>query len=135
MANRLCQNSEWNKERTNTRHIFLSQLSMALTDSQNQRRSQQSRLKPKKSEIALRSDNQGSDSDSEYDFVGTESVDTSNNEHISEESDLSNFDIEQGDVVTTSQPETLQKDGIIRSMYPKLEESRIAAANIMKKKA
>ncbi|CAF1528728.1 unnamed protein product, partial [Rotaria sordida] len=28
-------------------------------------------------------------------------------EHISEESDLSNFDIEQGDVATTSQPETL----------------------------
>ncbi|CAF1013769.1 unnamed protein product [Rotaria sordida] len=75
-----------------------------------------------------------SDSDSEYDFVDTEADDTSNSEHISEESDLSNFDIEQGDVVTTSQPETLQKDGIIRSMYPKLEESRIAAANIMKKK-
>jgi hypothetical protein len=43
----LCQNSEWNKGRTNTRRMFLSQLSMALTDSQNQRRSQQSRLKPK----------------------------------------------------------------------------------------
>ncbi|CAF1300771.1 unnamed protein product [Rotaria sordida] len=84
---------------------------------------------------ATHNDNQGSDSDSEYDFVGTESDDRSNSEHISEESDLSNFDIEQGDVVTTSQPETLQKDGIIRSMYPKLEESRIAAANIMKKKA
>ncbi|CAF1227272.1 unnamed protein product [Rotaria sordida] len=67
---------------------------------------------------ATHNDNQGSDSDSEYDFVGTESVDTSNNEHISEESDLSNFDIEQGDVVTTSQPETLQKDGIIRQSRP-----------------
>ncbi|CAF1255686.1 unnamed protein product, partial [Rotaria sordida] len=77
-------------------------------------------------------DNQGSDSDSEYDFVGTESDVTSNSEHISEESDLSNFDIEQGDVVTTSQPETLQKDGITRSMYPKLEESRITILNAFK---
>ncbi|CAF4219629.1 unnamed protein product, partial [Rotaria sordida] len=81
------------------------------------------------------SDNKGSASDSEYDFVRTESDNTSNSEHISEESDLSNFDIEQDDVVTTSQPETLQKDGITWSMYPKLEQSRIAAANIMKKKA
>ncbi|CAF1258452.1 unnamed protein product [Rotaria sordida] len=56
------------------------------------------------------SDNQGSDSDSEYDFVATESDDTSNSEHISEESDLSNSDTEQDDVVTANQPETLQKD-------------------------
>ncbi|CAF4243567.1 unnamed protein product, partial [Rotaria sordida] len=55
-------------------------------------------------------DNQGSDSDSEYDFVATESDNTSNSEHISEESDLPNSDIEQGDVITASQPETLQKD-------------------------
>ncbi|CAF4918967.1 unnamed protein product [Rotaria socialis] len=57
-------------------------------------------------------DNQGSDSDSESDFLATESDDTSNSEHISEESDLSNSDFEHGDVVTVSQPETLKKDGV-----------------------
>jgi hypothetical protein len=56
------------------------------------------------------SDNQGSDSaDSDYDFVANESDDTSNSEHISEESDLSNSDIEQGDAVTASQPENITK--------------------------
>ncbi|CAM4958383.1 unnamed protein product [Rotaria socialis] len=45
-------------------------------------------------------DNQGSDSDSESDFLATESDDTSNSEHISEESDLSNSDFEHCDVVT-----------------------------------
>ncbi|CAF4700812.1 unnamed protein product, partial [Rotaria socialis] len=35
------------------------------------------------------------------DFLATESDDTSNSEHISEESDLSNSDFEHGDVVTT----------------------------------
>ncbi|CAF5006306.1 unnamed protein product, partial [Rotaria socialis] len=38
-------------------------------------------------------DNQGSDSDSESDFLATESDDTSNSEHISKESDLSNSDL------------------------------------------
>ncbi|CAF3337934.1 unnamed protein product [Rotaria socialis] len=55
-------------------------------------------------------DNQGSDSDSEFDFLATESDDTSNSEHISEESDLSNSDFEHDDVVTVSQPETLKKE-------------------------
>ncbi|CAF1486160.1 unnamed protein product [Rotaria sordida] len=80
------------------------------------------------------SDNQGSDSDSEYDFVATESDDTSNSKHISEESDLSNSDTEQDDVVTANQPETLQKDDVTWTMHPNLEQSCIAAANIMKKK-
>jgi hypothetical protein len=43
----LCQNSEWNMRKTNTRRIFLTQLSKVLTDSQNQRRGQDSRLMPK----------------------------------------------------------------------------------------
>ncbi|CAF4217096.1 unnamed protein product, partial [Rotaria sordida] len=81
---------------------------------------------------ATHNDNQGSDSDSEYDFVATESDNTSNSEHISEESHLSNSDIEQGDVITASQPETLQKDGITRSMYPNLEQSRITILNAFK---
>ncbi|CAF4844570.1 unnamed protein product, partial [Rotaria socialis] len=51
-----------------------------------------------------------SDSDSESDFLATESDDTSNSEHISEESDLSNSDFEHGDVVTISQSETLKKE-------------------------
>ncbi|CAF5209280.1 unnamed protein product, partial [Rotaria magnacalcarata] len=78
-------------------------------------------------------DNQGSDSDSDSDFLATESDDTSNSEHISEESDLSNSDFEHGDVVTVSQPETLKKNGVIWSIYPSLEQSRTAAANVMKK--
>ncbi|CAF5189769.1 unnamed protein product, partial [Rotaria magnacalcarata] len=45
-------------------------------------------------------DNQGSDSNSDSDFLATELDDTSNSEHISEESDLSNSDFEHGDVVT-----------------------------------
>ncbi|CAM4825689.1 unnamed protein product [Rotaria magnacalcarata] len=78
-------------------------------------------------------DNQGSNSDSDSDFLATESDDTSNSEHISEESDLSDSDFEHGDVVTVSQPETLKKNGVIWSIYPSLEESRTAAANVMKK--
>ncbi|CAF4221090.1 unnamed protein product [Rotaria magnacalcarata] len=78
-------------------------------------------------------DNQGSNSDSDSDFLATESDDTSNSEHISEESDLSDSDFEHGDVVTVSQPETLKKNGVIWSIYPSVEESRTAAANVMKK--
>ncbi|CAF4683577.1 unnamed protein product, partial [Rotaria sp. Silwood2] len=78
--------------------------------------------------------NQGSDSDSEYDFVATESDDISDSEHMSEESDSSNSDFEQGDVVTTSQRETLQKAGTTWSIHPNLVHSCIVAANIMKKK-
>ncbi|CAF1931286.1 unnamed protein product [Rotaria magnacalcarata] len=63
-------------------------------------------------------DNQGSDSDNDSDFLATESDDTSNSEHISEESDLSNSDFEHGDVATVSQPETLKKNGVIWSIYP-----------------
>ncbi|CAF5054237.1 unnamed protein product, partial [Rotaria magnacalcarata] len=59
--------------------------------------------------------------------------DTSNSEHISEESDLSNSDFEHGDVVTVSHPEILNKNGVIWSIYPSLEQSRTAAANVMKK--
>ena len=80
-------------------------------------------------------DDQSSDSDSESDFLATESDDTSNSEHRSEESDLSNSDFEQGDVVTSSQPETLKRNGVTWSMYSNLEQSRTAAANVMKKKA
>ncbi|CAF2070860.1 unnamed protein product [Rotaria magnacalcarata] len=75
-------------------------------------------------------DNQGSDSDSDSDFLATESHDTFNSEHISEESDLSNSDFEHGDVVTVSQPETLKNNGVTWSIYPSLEQSRTAAANI-----
>ncbi|CAF5224131.1 unnamed protein product [Rotaria magnacalcarata] len=78
-------------------------------------------------------DNQGSNSDSDSDFLATESDDTSNSEHISEESDLSDSDFEHGDVVTVSQPETLKKNGVIWPIYPSLEESRTAAANVLKK--
>ncbi|CAF1412176.1 unnamed protein product [Rotaria magnacalcarata] len=76
-------------------------------------------------------DNQGSNSDSDSDFLATESDDTSNSEHISEESDLSDSDFEHGDVVTVSQPETLKKNGVTWSIYPSLEQSRTAAANLI----
>ncbi|CAF2367531.1 unnamed protein product [Rotaria sp. Silwood2] len=69
---------------------------------------------------ATHNDNQGSDSDREYDFVATESDDTSDSEHISEDFDSSNSDIEQGDVVTISEPETLQKAGTTWSMHSNL---------------
>ncbi|CAF4170500.1 unnamed protein product, partial [Rotaria sordida] len=54
-------------------------------------------------------DGRDSDSDSEYDPIVTESDNTSTNKHISEESDSSNSDIDQSDIATVSQPETLQK--------------------------
>ena len=79
-------------------------------------------------------DDQSSDSNSESDFLATESDDTSNSEHISEESDLSNSDFEHGDVVTISQPETLKRNGVTWSMYPNSEQSRTAAANVIKKR-
>ncbi|CAF4360634.1 unnamed protein product, partial [Rotaria sordida] len=62
-------------------------------------------------------DGQDSDSDSEYDPIVTESDDTSTNEHISEESDLSNSDIDQSDIATDSQPETLKKAGVTWSIH------------------
>ncbi|CAF2544460.1 unnamed protein product [Rotaria sp. Silwood2] len=80
-------------------------------------------------------DNQGSISNCEYDFVATKSDDISDSEHMSEESDSSNSDFEQGDVVTTSQRETLQKAGTTWFIHPNLLQSCIAAADIMKKKA
>ncbi|CAF1209146.1 unnamed protein product [Rotaria sordida] len=43
----LSQYPEWNQRKSNTRRIFLSQLSTALTVTQNQRRSQKPRLMPK----------------------------------------------------------------------------------------
>ncbi|CAF3698644.1 unnamed protein product [Rotaria sp. Silwood1] len=43
----LCQNSSWNVKRTNTRRIFLTQLSKALTNLQLQCRSKEVRLMPK----------------------------------------------------------------------------------------
>ncbi|CAF1333922.1 unnamed protein product [Rotaria sordida] len=77
---------------------------------------------------------QNSDSDSEYDPDAIESDDTSTNEHISEESDLSCSDIDQDDIGRDDQPETLEKDGVTWSMYPKQVQGRIPAANVMKKK-
>ncbi|CAF1560916.1 unnamed protein product [Rotaria sordida] len=79
-------------------------------------------------------DGQDSDSDSEYDPIVTESDDTSTNEHISEESDLSNSDIDQSDIATDSQPETLKKAGVTWSIHSIPVQGRISAANIMKKK-
>ncbi|CAF4129171.1 unnamed protein product [Rotaria sordida] len=62
-------------------------------------------------------DGQDSDSDSEYDPIVTESDDTSTNKHISEESDSSNSDIDQSDIATDSQSETLQKVGVTWSIH------------------
>src|ERR1700722_16499682 len=78
-------------------------------------------------------DGQDSDLDSEYDIAATESDDTSANEHISGQSDSSNSDIDQGDTVTDSQPEPLQKAGATWSIHPNSVQGRISAANIMKK--
>ncbi|CAF0901181.1 unnamed protein product [Adineta steineri] len=43
----LCQNLDWNLKRSNTRRIFLTQLVKQLAHQQNQRRSEEARLKPK----------------------------------------------------------------------------------------
>ncbi|MCC7159931.1 MAG: hypothetical protein IT281_10400 [Ignavibacteria bacterium] len=75
-----------------------------------------------------------SDLDREYDPIVTESDEMSTNEHISEESDSSNSDIDQSDIATDIQPETLQKVGVTWSIYSVPVKDRIYAANIMKKK-
>ncbi|CAF4362258.1 unnamed protein product, partial [Rotaria sordida] len=62
-------------------------------------------------------DGQDSDLDSEYDPIVTESDVTSTNKHISEESDSSNSDIDQSDIATDSQLETLQKTGVTWSIH------------------
>ncbi len=74
------------------------------------------------------------DSDNEYDPIDTESDDTSTDEHISEQFDSSDSDVDHRDIVADSQPETLQKGGAIWSAHPSPAEGRIPAANIMKRK-
>lgn len=51
-------------------------------------------------------------------LIVTESDDTSTNEHISEESNSSISDIDQGDIVADIQPETLEKAGVTWSIHP-----------------
>ncbi|CAF2362638.1 unnamed protein product [Rotaria sp. Silwood2] len=54
-----------------------------------------------------------SDSQSEYDILATELGDTSTDEHISEQLDSSNSDIDKNDTVTHSQSETAEKGGAL----------------------
>ncbi|CAF2682152.1 unnamed protein product [Rotaria sp. Silwood2] len=76
-----------------------------------------------------------SDSDNDSDFVPIQSDDTSTNEHISEESDISNSDGDDHcDVYTDDQPETLEKAGIIWSIHANPAQGRIPVANIIKTK-
>ncbi|CAF4278018.1 unnamed protein product [Rotaria sordida] len=79
-------------------------------------------------------DGQHSDSDSKYDPIVTESDDTSTNEHISEESDSSDSAIDQSDIATNSQSETLQKTGVTWSIHSIPVQGRISAADITKKR-
>ncbi|CAM2715560.1 unnamed protein product [Rotaria socialis] len=94
----------------------------------------QNEMLPKADENRINNDvndNQGSDSDSESDFLATESDDTSNSEHISKESDLSNSDFEHGDVVTVSQPETLKKNGVTWSQQRNLSTMKTKRSTIL----
>ncbi|CAF3508775.1 unnamed protein product [Rotaria socialis] len=91
-------------------------------------------LLAKNKEIYDIGDDADSDLNSEYDLIVTESDDTSTNEHISEESDSSNSDIDQSDIPIDIQPETLQKVGVTWSKHSVLVKDRISAANIMKQK-
>ncbi|CAF3757597.1 unnamed protein product [Rotaria sp. Silwood1] len=76
-----------------------------------------------------------SDSDNDSDSVSIESDHTSTNEHISEESDISNSDDDdQCDAYTDDQPETLEKAGIIWSIHANPAQGRIPVANIIKTK-
>ncbi|CAF4192422.1 unnamed protein product [Rotaria magnacalcarata] len=59
---------------------------------------------------------------------------TSTNEHISEQSDFSDSDINQAAMTTDKQPETLEKAGITWSIHSNTVQGRISATNTMKKK-
>ncbi|CAF4104055.1 unnamed protein product, partial [Didymodactylos carnosus] len=72
-------------------------------------------------------DSQDSDSNNDYDYVASESDDISTDEHVSEESDSSNSDIDQGDVATDTQPQILEKAGVVWSINPNPVQGRISA--------
>ncbi|CAF4096248.1 unnamed protein product, partial [Rotaria sp. Silwood1] len=77
-----------------------------------------------------------SDSDTEYEVPTNvdESDDTSTDEHISEQSDSSDSDIDGDNIIVNTQPATLQKGELTWSSDPSSVQSRTPAANIMKKK-
>ncbi|CAF1318264.1 unnamed protein product [Rotaria sordida] len=76
-----------------------------------------------------------SDSDTEYEVPTNvdESDDTSTDEHISEQSDSSDSDIDGDNIIVNTQPATLQKGELTWSSDPSSVQSRTPAANIMKK--
>ena len=57
-------------------------------------------------------DDQKSDLDSDFDISAAESDDTSTDEHISEESDPSNSNIDKNGAFTNNQPERIEKGGV-----------------------
>jgi hypothetical protein len=80
-------------------------------------------------------DDQKSDLDSDFDISAAESDDTSTDEHISEESDPSNSNIDKNGAFTNNQPERIEKGGVTWSIYPNIKHSRTPAAKIMKIKS
>ena len=77
-----------------------------------------------------------SDSDTEYEGLTDvdESDDASTNEYISEQTDLSDSDIDNDNNLANIQPATVQKGEFTWSSHPTSTNSRISAAKIMKKK-
>lgn len=80
-------------------------------------------------------DDQESISDSDFDESTFESDDTSAEEHISAESDASYSDVEENDLLSmATQPDTVEKAGVVWSIHPTVEYSRLPATNIIKVK-
>lgn len=80
------------------------------------------------------SEDDESDSDSDYSAPETESDDTSTDECISEKDDSSDSYISDDNTNTNIQPKSIQKDGVTWSIRNSEEYGRRRAANIIKKK-
>jgi hypothetical protein len=81
------------------------------------------------------SEDDDSNSDSDYCFSGTESDDTSGDEHISQEDDSSDSYVSNHDINVDKQPDTIEKGGIVWSTQKIPSSGRLRATNILKKKS
>jgi len=76
-----------------------------------------------------------SNSDSDYSPSETESDDTSTDECISKEDELSDsYMSDNNDIITNTQPEFVEKNGITWSRNNTVGHGRLRATNIIKKK-
>jgi hypothetical protein len=77
-------------------------------------------------------DGEESDSDSDFRISSNESDDTSADEYISEESNLSDSDADEHDALVNAQPRSIEKRGISWCMEPSMGQGRTRASNILK---